>query len=174
MGLHTGEPQVGEHGYLGIDVVRAARICSAGHGGQILLSETTRALLGNALPAGASVLDLGQQNLKDIQHERIFQLALDEQPKEKRPLKTAKATSRGRVQRRSLSTSRSASPTSSSGRSREDGGRRTRRGAEAAPAPALVAPVDGYNLQDKHTGATRFRRGRFSGRVAGRGPRSAS
>jgi class 3 adenylate cyclase len=88
MGLHTGEPQLGEHGYLGIDVVRAARICSAGHGGQILLSETTRALLGNALPPGASVLDLGQQNLKDIQHERIFQLALDEQPQEKRPLKT--------------------------------------------------------------------------------------
>jgi class 3 adenylate cyclase len=88
MGLHTGEPQVGEHGYVGIDVVRAARICSAGHGGQILLSETTRALLGNALPEGASVLDLGQQNLKDIQHERIFQLALDDQPREKRPLKT--------------------------------------------------------------------------------------
>jgi hypothetical protein len=89
MGLHTGEPQVGEHGYLGIDVVRAARICSAGHGGQILLSETTRALLGNALPQGASVLDLGKQNLKDIQHERIFQLSLDEQPEERRPLKTA-------------------------------------------------------------------------------------
>lgn len=88
MGLHTGEPQVGEHGYLGIDVVRAARICSAGHGGQILLSETTRALLGNALPEGVSVLDLGQQNLKDIQHERIFQLALEGQPAEKRPLKT--------------------------------------------------------------------------------------
>jgi class 3 adenylate cyclase len=94
MGLHTGEPQVGEHGYLGIDVVRAARICSAGHGGQILLSETTRALLGNALPAGASVLDLGQQNLKDIQQERIFQLALDEQAMEKRPLKTADAPGR--------------------------------------------------------------------------------
>jgi class 3 adenylate cyclase len=88
MGLHTGEPQVGEHGYLGIDVVRAARICSAGNGGQILLSETTRALLGNALPPGASVHDLGEQNLKDIQHERIFQLALDDQPSETRPLKT--------------------------------------------------------------------------------------
>jgi class 3 adenylate cyclase len=95
MGLHTGEPQVGEHGYVGIDVVRAARICSAGHGGQILLSETTRALLGNALPSGASVLDLGEQNLKDIQHERIFQLALDEQAKEKRPLKTADAARPG-------------------------------------------------------------------------------
>ena len=74
MGLHTGEPSVGEEGYLGLDVVRAARICSAGHGGQILLSETTRALLGNDLPEGVSVVDLGQQNLKDVQHERIYQL----------------------------------------------------------------------------------------------------
>lgn len=88
MGLHTGEPQIGEHGYLGIDVVRAARICSAGHGGQILLSETTRALLGNALPEGVSVLDLGRQNLKDIQHERIYELSLDDQPAETRPLNT--------------------------------------------------------------------------------------
>jgi class 3 adenylate cyclase len=88
MGLHTGEPQVGEHGYLGLDVVRAARICSAGNGGQILLSETTRALLGNTLPEGVSVHDLGEQNLKDIQHERIYQLALDDQPVVKRPLKT--------------------------------------------------------------------------------------
>jgi class 3 adenylate cyclase len=77
MGLHTGEPSVGDEGYLGLDVVRAARICSAGHGGQILLSETTRALLGNDLPEGVSVVDLGQQNLKDVQHERIYQLALD-------------------------------------------------------------------------------------------------
>ena len=77
MGLHTGEPSVGEEGYLGLDVVRAARICSAGHGGQILLSVTTRALLGNELPEGVSVVDLGQQNLKDVQHERIYQLALE-------------------------------------------------------------------------------------------------
>jgi class 3 adenylate cyclase len=77
MGLHTGEPSVGDEGYLGLDVVRAARICSAGHGGQILLSETTRALLGNDLPEGVSVVDLGQQNLKDVQHERIYQLALE-------------------------------------------------------------------------------------------------
>jgi class 3 adenylate cyclase len=77
MGLHTGEPSLGDEGYHGLDVVRAARICSAGHGGQILLSETTRALLGNDLPEGASVVDLGQQSLKDIQHERIYQLAVD-------------------------------------------------------------------------------------------------
>src|SRR6476660_7147590 len=58
MGLNTGEPHVGEEGYLGIDVVRAARISAAGHGGQILISETTRALLGNQLPEGVAVHDL--------------------------------------------------------------------------------------------------------------------
>jgi hypothetical protein len=93
MGLHTGEPSVGEEGYLGMDVVRAARICSAGHGSQILLSETTRALLGNDLPAGVSVVDLGQQNLKDVQHERIYQLALDDGPASFPPLKAEKPKS---------------------------------------------------------------------------------
>ena len=88
MGLHTGEPSVGEEGYLGLDVVRAARICSVGHGGQILLSETTRALLGNDLPEGVSVVDLGRQSLKDIQHERIYELALDDAPSSFPPLKT--------------------------------------------------------------------------------------
>jgi len=88
MGLHTGEPTVGEEGYLGLDVVRAALICSAGHGGQILMSETTRALLGNDLPDGAAVVDLGRQNLKDVQHERIFQLSLGDAPGSFPPLKT--------------------------------------------------------------------------------------
>jgi class 3 adenylate cyclase len=77
MGLHTGEPTLGEEGYLGMDVVRAARIASAGHGGQILVSETTRALLGNDVPAGVSVHDLGRANLKDVQHEHIYELAVD-------------------------------------------------------------------------------------------------
>ena len=89
MGLHTGEPTVGEEGYLGMDVVRAARICSAGHGGQILLSETTRALVGNSIPAGTEVRDLGEANLKDVQHERIFELALAGQQASFPPLKTA-------------------------------------------------------------------------------------
>jgi class 3 adenylate cyclase len=78
MGLHTGEPTVGDEGYVGLDVVRAARICSAGHGGQILVSETTRALVGNELPTGVSVRDLGRQNLKDIQHEHVYELSLEE------------------------------------------------------------------------------------------------
>jgi class 3 adenylate cyclase len=88
MGLHTGEPHVGEEGYLGLDVVRAARISAAGHGGQILLSETTRALLGNQLPDGVAVHDLGQQHLKDVQHEHIYELTIDGRSVEVRPLKT--------------------------------------------------------------------------------------
>jgi class 3 adenylate cyclase len=91
MGLHTGEPHVGEEGYVGLDVVRAARICSAGHGGQILVSETTRALIGNDLPDGVSVLDLGKQHLKDVQHEHVYQLSLAESDERFPPLKSAPA-----------------------------------------------------------------------------------
>jgi class 3 adenylate cyclase len=88
MGLHTGEPTVGEEGYLGLDVVRAARICSAGHGGQILLSETTRVLIGNQVPEGAEIHDLGRTQLKDVQNERVFLLALKEQANDFPPLKS--------------------------------------------------------------------------------------
>jgi class 3 adenylate cyclase len=97
MGLHTGEPSVGEEGYLGLDVVRAARICSAGHGGQILVSETTRALLGNELPDGVSVRDLGRQQLKDVQDERIYELALDDQPHPFPALRTERRQGRAHV-----------------------------------------------------------------------------
>ncbi len=95
MGLHTGEPHVGEEGYLGIDVVRAARIAAAGHGGQILVSETTRALLGNQLPEGAAVHDLGEQNLKDVQHEHIYELSVDGRNAAYKPLKTEHPRNRG-------------------------------------------------------------------------------
>jgi len=94
MGLHTGEPHVGEEGYLGLDVVRAARISAAGHGGQILISETTRALLGNQLPDGVAVHDLGQQHLKDVQHEHIYELTIDGRAASPKPLKTQSPKSR--------------------------------------------------------------------------------
>ena len=88
MGLHTGEPSVGDEGYLGLDVVRAARISAAGHGGQILVSETTRALLGNTLPEGVTLHDHGEAQLKDIQHERIYELSVDGEASSFPPLKT--------------------------------------------------------------------------------------
>jgi class 3 adenylate cyclase len=81
MGLHTGEPAVGSEGYLGIDVVRAARLCTVGQGGQVLLSETTRALVGSTLPDGVSVHTLGERMLKDIDEpERIFELDIEGAP----------------------------------------------------------------------------------------------
>jgi class 3 adenylate cyclase len=83
MGLHTGEPAVGEEGYLGLDVVRAARICTAGKGGHVLVSDATRALLGPSLPEGVSVHPLGERRLKDLDEpERVYELVIDgvEQP----------------------------------------------------------------------------------------------
>jgi class 3 adenylate cyclase len=82
IGLHTGEPSVGEEGYLGIDVVRAARLCSTCVGGQVLLSETTRALLGSSLPSGVSVFPLGERHLKDLdQPELVYELEIEGLPR---------------------------------------------------------------------------------------------
>ena len=61
MGLHTGEPIATEEGYVGIDVHRAARIAAAGHGGQVLVSQATRDLAGDA-----DLRDLGEHRLKDL------------------------------------------------------------------------------------------------------------
>src|SRR6059058_2943804 len=62
MGLHTGEPQRTADGYVGLDVHLPARLMSAGHGGQVLLSQTTRHLVEHNLPAGVSLRDLGEHH----------------------------------------------------------------------------------------------------------------
>ena len=75
MGLHTGEPLSAASGFIGIDVHRAARICAAGHGGQILLSESAHALAGGSLPEGVTFRDLGEHRLKDLATSvRLFQV----------------------------------------------------------------------------------------------------
>jgi len=75
LGLHTGEPVVGDEGYTGLDVVRAARIAADGEGGQILLSEATRAIVGDDLPPGVGVRELGERTLKDIDKpEPLYEL----------------------------------------------------------------------------------------------------
>jgi predicted ATPase/class 3 adenylate cyclase len=77
MGLHTGEPQLSSEGYVGIDVHHAARVMSAGHGGQVLLSQTTRDLVEHQLPDGVSLRDLGEHRLKDLQRPvHLFQLVI--------------------------------------------------------------------------------------------------
>lgn len=89
MGLHTGEPWVAEEGYTGMDVHRAARIASVGHGGQTLLSETTAALVMDELPEGVTLQDLGRHRLKDVPRmERIRQLVIEGLPSEFSPLKS--------------------------------------------------------------------------------------
>ncbi len=91
MGLHTGEPAVGDEGYHGMGVHRGARICAAGHGGQILLSNTTRELAEDELPAGVALRDLGEQWLKDIDRpERLYDLVVEGLPSEFPPLRTAR------------------------------------------------------------------------------------
>jgi predicted ATPase/class 3 adenylate cyclase len=85
IGIHTGEPVVTDEGYVGIDVHRAARIMSAGHGGQVLLSETTRELLDTTF----DLCDLGKHRLKDMgAGQRLYQLGNNTFP----PLKTLHQT----------------------------------------------------------------------------------
>jgi len=75
MGLHTGEARLGEEGYVGLDVHRAARIGAAAHGGQILLSQTIRDLVADELPAEVSLQDLGERRLRDFARpQRLFQV----------------------------------------------------------------------------------------------------
>jgi predicted ATPase/class 3 adenylate cyclase len=77
MGLHTGEALVRDGTYVGLDVHRAARIAAVGHGGQVLLSESTRALVQQSLPDVAELRDLGRHRLKDLtQPERIYEVVI--------------------------------------------------------------------------------------------------
>jgi predicted ATPase/class 3 adenylate cyclase len=77
IGIHTGEPTATREGYVGIDVHRAARVMSAGHGGQVLLTQSTRDLLPEELSDAVSLRDLGEHRLKDLTHpQRLYQLLI--------------------------------------------------------------------------------------------------
>jgi predicted ATPase/class 3 adenylate cyclase len=77
MGLHTGEGRLGGDTYVGLDVHRAARIAAAGHGGQVLLSETSGVLVETTLPESVTLRDLGIHRLKDLdQPEHLSQLII--------------------------------------------------------------------------------------------------
>ncbi len=92
MGIHTGEPTVGDEGYHGFGVHRAARIMAAGHGGQVLSSQATCSVLGDDELPGILLRDLGEYRLKDIDRpERIYQLEVEGLPQEFPPLRTADA-----------------------------------------------------------------------------------
>ncbi|HEY8801735.1 MAG TPA: adenylate/guanylate cyclase domain-containing protein, partial [Candidatus Dormibacteraeota bacterium] len=78
MGLHTGEAPLVGNEYIGLDVHHAARVAGAAHGGQVLISETTRGLVEGNLKAGLKLRDLGPHRLKDLAgSERLYQLVID-------------------------------------------------------------------------------------------------
>ncbi len=110
MGLHTGEPSLSQNSldeipadsggqqpsYIGMDVHRAARIAAAGHGGQVLLSQTTRDLVYQDLPDGISLRSLGFHTLKDIRFpQHIYQLIIQGIPGEFPALNTLAVQSEG-------------------------------------------------------------------------------
>jgi predicted ATPase/class 3 adenylate cyclase len=93
VGLHTGEAPLVGNEYIGLDVHHAARIAAAAHGGQVLISETTRAIVEEKLPAELSVRDLGAHRLKDLARpERLYQLVVDGLQDTFPPLRTLDAT----------------------------------------------------------------------------------
>jgi predicted ATPase/class 3 adenylate cyclase len=94
IGIHTGEPDLGEEGYVGMDVVVAARVCSAAHGEQVVVTRQTRDMAGSEPLPGASFRPLGRHRLKDVPAAvELFQLAAPALRDEFPPLKTLSATS---------------------------------------------------------------------------------
>jgi YVTN family beta-propeller protein len=93
MGIHTGEPAVGGERYVGMGVHRAARICAAGYGGQVLLSQTTRELLRDDPIPDVTLRDLGEHQLKDMDEpERLYQVVAPDLQEQFPELKAAAST----------------------------------------------------------------------------------
>ena len=90
MGIHTGEPAAAGERYVGLGVHRAARICAAGHGGQVLVSQTARELLRDDPIPDVSLRDLGEHQLKDLDEpERLYQIVAPGLREDLPELKTA-------------------------------------------------------------------------------------
>jgi hypothetical protein len=79
IGLHTGEPRLASGDYVGLDVHRAARICAVAHGGQVIVSETTKRALAGQVTEGIDLLELGEHWLKDLSNPlRLHQVVSDD------------------------------------------------------------------------------------------------
>ena len=92
MALHTSQVDLRDGEYFGPPLNRVARLLSAAHGGQTLLCGETAGLLGDSLPAGAGLRDMGLHRLRDLRQPiQIFQLLVDDLPADFPPLKTLTA-----------------------------------------------------------------------------------
>jgi predicted ATPase/class 3 adenylate cyclase len=92
MGLHTGDIEATGADVIGYTINRTARIAGVAHGGQVLLSDATRALVADDLPDGATLRNLGAHRLKDLREpERLAQLVIDGLPDAFPPLRSLDA-----------------------------------------------------------------------------------
>lgn len=89
VGLHVGRPTLTEHGYVGIAIHAASRLMSAGHGGQVLLSEAAVRSLGESRPSGLTIRELGVHHLRGLHAEQIYQAVVPDLPAEFPALRTA-------------------------------------------------------------------------------------
>ena len=93
IGIHTGEAGRMGGEYVGLDVHRAARVAGVAHGGQVLVSESTRLLVERALPPNLTLVDLGLHRLKDLaQPEHLFQLTIEGRSNQFPPLRSLEST----------------------------------------------------------------------------------
>ncbi len=88
MGVHSGQAKLGGDNYVGLDVHRAARIAGAAHGGQLLVSDTTRRLMGAAVQDGLRFQDLGEHRLRDLPEPvRLHQVVIEGLPSDFPPIR---------------------------------------------------------------------------------------
>jgi len=74
IGIHGGRPTLTEAGYVGLSVHTVARICAAGHGGQILVSDRTREAVADAMPSGVRSKSLGTHRLSGVGEHRLYEI----------------------------------------------------------------------------------------------------
>jgi len=87
-GVHGGRPTLTDTGYVGLSVHTVARICSAGHGGQILVSDQTKRAMKGAMPAGVRLRSLGRHPLAGLpKDESLFQVVAKGLPADFPPLR---------------------------------------------------------------------------------------
>jgi class 3 adenylate cyclase len=92
IGLHTGAGTLGGADYVGVDVHLAARISAAGHGGEVLVSDTARALVSDSLPDGVTLRDLGEHWLRGLDHPvRLHRVLVEGLPSDFPPPRTLTA-----------------------------------------------------------------------------------
>jgi class 3 adenylate cyclase len=94
IGIHSGRPTLTDTGYIGLSVHTAARVCSAAHGGQILVSAECRSAVEGSRPAGIGFLSLGRHRLAGLaEAEELYQVQAEELLTDFPPLRTEAASS---------------------------------------------------------------------------------